>query len=198
MSTAGQQNRSEMDAGDSANLALKDLFKLLKKEIEAPALQAIQPDTFQKIAASLGNLKGQGYEGIEAKVRDRMAELLAGGARLLIEARQTKIRNGEEPLDYSKLTDEEKYVLDGKRESEGRMNQVVAATVKGRPKMLESISARMRSKQIVVRFLKPTEAFVGVDMSKYGPFQQEDVASLPFENARAIIEGGAAVEVHVE
>lgn len=187
-----------MDAEDSAHLALKDVFRLLKKEIETPALQAIQPDTFQKIAASLGNLKGQGYEGIEAKVRDRMAELLAGGARLLIEARQTKIRTGEEPLDYSKLTDEEKYVLDGKRESEGRMSQVVAATVKGRPKVLESISARMRSKQIVVRFLKPTEVFVGVDMSKYGPFQQEDVASLPFENARAIIEGGAAVEVHVE
>jgi DNA replication factor GINS len=56
----------------------------------------------------------------------------------------------------------------------------------------------MRSKQIVVRFLKATEAFVGVDMSKYGPFQPEDVASLPFENARSIIEGGAAVEVHVE
>ncbi len=198
MSTAGQQNRSEMDAEDSDHLALKDVFKLLKKEIEAPALQAIQPDTFQKIAASLGNLKGQGYEGIEAKVRDRMAELLAGGARLLIEARQAKIRTGEEPLDYSKLTDEEKYVLDGKRESEGRMSQVVAATVKGRPKLLESISARMRSKQIVVRFLKPTEAFVGVDMNKYGPFQQEDVASLPFENARVIIEGAAAIEVHVE
>jgi DNA replication factor GINS len=187
-----------MDAEDSAHLALKDVFRLLKKEIEAPALQAIQLDTFQKIAASLGNLKGQGYEGIEAKVRDRMAELLAGGARLLIEARQAKIRAGEEPLDYSKLTDEEKYVLDGKRESEGRMSQVVAATIMGRPKVLESISARMRSKQIVVRFMKPTEAFVGVDMSKYGPFQQEDVASLPFENARAIIEGGAAVEVHVE
>ena len=198
MSTTGQQNRSEMNTEDSGHLAPKDVFKLLKKEIEAPALQAIQPDTFQKIAASLGNLKGQGYEGIEAKVRDRMAELLAGGARLLIEARQSKIRTGKEPLDYSKLTDEEKYVLDGKRESEGRMSQVVAATVKGRPKVLESISARMRSKQIVVRFLKPTEAFVGVDMSKYGPFQQEDVASLPFENARVIIEGAAAIEVHVE
>lgn len=186
-----------MDAGDSGHLALKDVFRLLKKEIEAPALQAIEPDTFQKIAASLGNLKGQGYEGVEARVRDRMTELLAGAARLLIEARQAKIR-GDEPLDYSKLTDEEKYVLDGKRESEGRMSEVVAATVKGRPKVLESISARMRSKQIVVRFLKPAEAFVGVDMSKYGPFQQEDVASLPFENARSIIAGGAAVEVHVE
>ena len=186
-----------MDAGDSGHLALKDVFKLLKKEIEAPSLQAIEPDTFQKIAAALGNLKGQGYEGIEAKVRDRMAELLANSAKLLIEARQAKIRSGE-PLDYSKLTDEEKYVLDGKRESEGRMDEVVAATVNGRPKVLESITARTRSKQIVVRFLRPTEAFVGIDMSKYGPFQPEDVASLPFENARSIIEGGGAVEVHVE
>lgn len=197
MSTAGPQNRSEMDAGDSGHLALKDVYRLLKKEIETPTLQAIEPDTFQKIATALGNLKGQGYEGIEARIRDRMVELLAGSAKLLIEARQAKIRAGEE-LDYSKLTDEEKYVLDGRRESESRIGEVVAATVKGRPKVLESISARMRSKQIVVRFLKPTEAFVGVDMSKYGPFQPEDVASLPFENARSIIEAGAAVEVHVE
>jgi DNA replication factor GINS len=187
-----------MDAGDSGHLALKDLYKLLKKEIETPALQSIEPDTFQKIATALGNLKGQGYEGVEARMRDRMAELLATSARLLMEARQAKIRAGGEPLDYSKLTDEEKYVLDGRRESEGRISKVVTATVKGRPKVLESISARMRSKQIVVRFLRPTEAFVGVDMNKYGPFQQEDVASLPFENARSIIEGGAAVEVHVE
>ena len=197
MSTTGQQNSSEMDAGDSVYPALKDIFKLLKKEIEAPSLQTIEPDTFQKIASSLGNLKGQGYEGIEAKVRDRMAELLANSARLLIEARQTKIHAGG-PLDYSKLTDEEKYVLDGRREYESRMTEVVAATIKGRPKVLESISARMRLKQIVVRFLKPTEAFIGIDMGKYGPFQAEDVASLPFENARSIIEGGAAVEVHVE
>lgn len=186
-----------MDAGDSGHLALKEIFKLLKKEIELPTLQAIEPDTFQKVATSLGNLKGQGYEGIEAKVRDRTAELFATAAKLLIETRQAKIRADEAP-DYSKLTDEEKYVLDGKRESDSRMNAVVAATIKGRPKVLESISARMRSKQIVVRFLKPTEAFVGIDMSKYGPFQPEDVASLPFENARLIIEGGAAVEVHVE
>jgi DNA replication factor GINS len=201
MSTAEAQNRGEMDAeGDiSDHLALKDVYKLLKKEIETPSLQAIEPDTFQKIAAALGNLKGQGYEGVEAKIRDRMAELLANSAKLLIEARQAKIRSGGgEPLDYSKLTDEEKYVLDGRRESESRLSEVVAATVKGRPKVLESISARMRSKQIVVRFLRATEAFVGVDMNKYGPFQQEDIASLPFENARSIIEGGAAVEVHVE
>jgi len=197
MSITGTQNHGKIEAGDSS-LGLRDLYKVLKKEIETSSLQLIEPDMFQKIATALGTLKGQGFEGVEAKVRDRMTELLATSARLLVEIRQAKIQSGEEPLDYSKLTDEEKYILDGKRDSESRAKDIIAAMTKGRPKVLESISAKLRSKQIVVRFLRATEAFVGVDMNKYGPFQQEDVASLPFENARSIIESGAATEVHVE
>lgn len=198
MSTAaGQQNNNEMDVGNSASLALKDVYKMLEKEIETPTLQSIEPDTFQKIAEVLGSLKGQVYEGVEANVRDRMVEMLEISSILMIETRQIKISSREETLDYSKLTDEEKYILDGKRESNKRVDEVVAALVKGRPKVLESISAKMRSKQIVVRFLKPIEAFVGIDMNKYGPYTQEDVASLPFENARSIIDSGGAIEAYV-
>jgi DNA replication factor GINS len=196
--TAGQQNNNEMDAGNSASLALKDVYKMLEKEIETPTLQSIEPDTFQKIAEALSSLKGQVYEGIEANVRDRMVEMLEISSILMIETRQIKISSREETLDYSKLTDEEKYILDGKRESNKRVDEVVAALVKGRPKVLESISAKMRSKQIVVRFLKPIEAFVGIDMNKYGPYTQEDVASLPFENARSIIDSGGAIEAYVD
>src|SRR5918996_1574795 len=188
--TAGQQNSNKMDAENSGSLALKDVYKMLEKEIETPALQ--------KIAEALSNLKGQAYEGVEAKVRDNMVEMLATSSSLMIETRQAKISSGDEPLDYSKLTDEEKYILDGKRELNKRIDEVMTALVKGRPKVLESISARVRSKQIVVRFLKPIEAFVGIDMNKYGPYAQEDVASLPFENARSIIDGGGAIEVCVE
>ena len=199
MSTAaGQQNNNEMDAGNSASLALKDVYKMLEKEIETPTLQSIEPDTFQKIAEALGSLKGQVYEGVEANVRDRMVEMLEISSILMIETRQIKISSREETLDYSKLTDEEKYILDGKRESNKRVDEVVAALVKGRPKVLESISTKMRSKQIVVRFLKPIEAFVGIDMNKYGPYTQEDVASIPFENARSIIDSGGAVEAYVD
>ena len=196
--TAGQQNNNETDAGNSASLALKDVYKILEKEIETPTLQSIEPDTFRKIAEALGSLKGPVYEGIEAKVRDRMVEMLELSSILMIETRQIKISSSEETLDYSKLTDEEKYILDGKRESNKRVDEVVAALVKGRPKVLESISIKMRSKQIVVRFLKPIEAFVGIDMNKYGPYTQEDVASLPFENARSIIDSGGAIEASVD
>jgi DNA replication factor GINS len=196
--TAGPQNRDEMDAKDIDSFPLKDVYKMLRKEIEMPTLQAIELDTFQKVAEALGSLKAQGYEGIESTIRNKMLEMLATSSRLLIEARQTKILSNEEPLDYSKLTDEEKYILDGKRESNRRVDEVISAIIKGRPKVLELISARTRSKQIVVRFLKPIEAFVGIDMNKYGPYQQEDVVSLPLENARSIIDGGGAVEVHIE
>jgi DNA replication factor GINS len=199
MSTAaGQENNNEMDTGNSTSLTLKDVYKMLEKEIETSTLQSIEPDTFQKIAEALGSLKYQSYEGIEAKVRDRMVEMLEISSILMIEARQVKISSSGENLDYSKLTDEEKYILDGKRESNKRVDEIVTALVKGRPKVLESISSRMRSKQIVVRFLKPIEAFVGIDMNKYGPYTQEDVASLPFENARSIIESGGAIEVYVD
>jgi DNA replication factor GINS len=188
---------------NESDISLKHIYELLKKEVENPALQQIEPDTYQKVAASLGSLKGQGFEGVEAKVRDRMVELLSASARLLFEVRQRKVHEGRgeggrsEPLDYSRLTDEEKYVLDGQQEAAGRLGEVVAATTKGRPKVLEAISARVREKRVVVRFVRAQEQFVGVDMTKYGPFQQEDVATLPLENARSFIEAGAAVQVHV-
>ena len=70
-------------------------------------------------------------------------------------------------------------------------------TLRGRPKVLESISARIRSKQVVVRFIKPMEQFIGTNMTKYGPFLQEDVAVIPFENARSLIENGEAVEIQI-
>lgn len=194
---SGRQSGSNAETG-TGGLALKDVYRLLKREIETNSLQSLEPDTFQKIASTLGRLKGQGYEGIEAKVRDRLADLLATSVKLLIEARLHKLMSKLEPIDYSKLTDEEKYALDGMSESAARIDEIISATVKGRVKVLESISLRVRSKQVLVRFVKPIESFVGVDMNKYGPFRQEDVASLPFENARSIVESGLAVQVHVQ
>lgn len=196
------ENPSDTGGGSGngeSNVTIKDVYALLKREVETPGLQEIEHDIYQRVAASLGNLKGQGFEGIEARVRDRMVELLSAAARLLIEVRQRKLVPGSgEPVDYSRLTDEEKYVLDGKTESASRLEQVVSATARGRPKVLEAISAKIRSKQIVVRFVGPMEQFIGVDMTKYGPFQPEDVATLPLENARSFIEAGIAVQVHAQ
>jgi DNA replication factor GINS len=208
MTTIREDQDSEARNNTNISLTIEDVYNLLVTEIQIPTLQSIPLDTYQNIANLLGNIKGQGYEGIEAKIRDRMVETISKSAQLLLECRHQKLKEYQHEIlsssssaatavDYSKLTDEEKYILDGEKESDKRRNAVLAATINGRPKVMESMSAKIRAKQIVIRFIKSMEQFVGVDMSKYGPFQEEDVAVLPFENARSFIEKGIAIEIHI-
>ena len=202
-------NDQDSEARNNTNISLTidDVYNLLVTEIQIPTLQSIPLDTYQNIATLLGNIKGQGYEGIEVKIRDRMVEMISKSAQLLLECRHQKLKEYQHEIlsssssaatavDYSKLTDEEKYILDGENESDKRRNAVLVATINGRPKVMESMSAKIRAKQIFIRFIKSMEQFVGVDITKYGPFQEEDVAVLPFENARSFIEKGIAIEIH--
>jgi DNA replication factor GINS len=192
--------------------AIKEVYSLLLKESQLPTLQLIPLDTYQNIANNLSKLKGQTYEGLEAMIRDRMIELISQATTLLLERRLQKIieqqqsasfsrseSSSENPpmTDYPRLTDEEKYVLDAELDSSKRKDYVLEATLSGRSKVLESISSKVRSRQTLVRFLKPTEQFIGIDMNKYGPFHKEDVARLPFENARSLIGSGEAVEINL-
>jgi DNA replication factor GINS len=179
-------------------------------------------NTYPKIATALENLQVYGCDGIEARIRDTLVELISTAIRFLLEIRHIKVLDQQNmiassassssfsarstptttttttsaaAIDYSKLTEEEKYILDAEKESERRRNDILLAITKGRPKVLESISKRVRSKYIVIRFLEPMEQFMGVDLKRYGPFRREDVAVLPFENARSLIENNHAMEV---
>jgi DNA replication factor GINS len=211
-------------------MTITEIVNLLLKEVQIPTLQAVPFNTYPKLATILENLQVYGCEGLEARIRDTMVELISTTIRFLLEVRRHKVLDQQSmvassassssfsaastptttitttttttttttsaaAIDYSKLTEEEKYILDAEKESERRRSDILVAIITGRPKVLESISKRVRSKQIVVRFLKPMEQFMGVDMKRYGPFRQEDVAVLPFENARSLIENNHATEV---
>ncbi len=47
----------------------------------------------------------------------------------------------------------------------------------------------------LLRFLKPVPEIVGADLKIYGPFDSEDLATLPNLNARFLIVNGLALEV---
>lgn len=51
---------------------------------------------------------------------------------------------------------------------------------------------------IVVRFLQPLPAIMGIDMKAYGPFQPEELGTIPAQNAEALIKRGIAKKVEVE
>jgi DNA primase small subunit len=60
---------------------------------------------------------------------------------------------------------------------------------------LSNIEKGAKSVVNVLRFVQEIPALIGSDLKTYGPFCPEDIATLPIENARVLIEQGVAVKV---
>lgn len=181
------------------------IMELLKKETQIPKIQGMSPDIYKKIAQLIKELSIQKYENLELNVHHELIRLLVLSTKSLIELRTRKLlENSSANLpypslstdDYSKLTDEEKYIFEEERKVSQRKDLIVQSLINGNVNNLDSISRIIRSKMIIIRFLESTDQFMGVDMAKYGPFIKEDVAILPFENARSLIERKVAVEIN--
>lgn len=181
------------------------IMELLKKETQIPKIQGISPDIYKKIAQLIKELSIQKYEDLELDVHHELIRLLVQSTKSLIELRIWKLsENSNGNLsstslstdDYSKLTDEEKYIFEEERKVSQRKNLIKQSLIDGNVNNLDSISRIIRSKMIIIRFLESMDQFMGVDMAKYGPFIKEDVAILPFENARSLIERKVAVEIN--
>lgn len=99
------------------------------------------------------------------------------------------IRVGKE-LSKEKLTHEEKILYE-----RFKKDLLQFFGEKSTPPDIKEIEEKNES-FFLVRFLKPLPAIVGSDMKIYGPFQVEDIATLPKENAKALILKNAAKLVH--
>ena len=181
------------------------IMELLKKETQIAKIQGISPDVYKKIAQLIKELSIQKYEDLELDVHHELIRLLVLSTKSLIELRTRKLlENSNGNLsslslstdDYSKLTDEEKYIFEEERKVSQRKDLIKQSLIDGNVNNLDSISRIIRSKMIIIRFMESTDQFMGVDMTKYGPFIKEDVAILPFENARSLIERKVAVEIN--
>jgi len=60
-----------------------------------------------------------------------------------------------------------------------------------------AINGQEPHKRIALRFSRNIPQIMGADMKPYGPFNVEDVASLPIENAKIFVKQGLAVIVDV-
>ena len=176
---------------------VNSLYNILLREIQNDSVQEIDSHLYYYISDMLGKLKNQGYDGIESKIKDSLVKIITDMVSLLLKIRIEKVVKSKE-IDYSNLLDEERYILDSDDELRERKDIVLSATLNGRLKLLETVSKNHKSRSIVVRFLKPIDQIVGSDLEKYGPFDAEDVATLPFENATALIGKKIAVKISWE
>ena len=188
-------------------IGLEFILELLKKETQIPKIQAISPDIYRKIAQIIRDLSIQKYEDLELDVHHELIKLLTLSTKSLFELRIRKLlesSNGQHLSypsllssdDYSKLTDEEKFIFEEERKVSQRKELIIQSLIGGNVNNLDTISRIIRSKMTIIRFLESTDQFMGVDMAKYGPFIKEDIAILPFENARSLIERKIAIEIN--
>ena len=184
---------------ESNQIDINMLHHIVLRETENDSLLEIQPDFYTKLSAFIGNLKKQEYDGVEKKIKEAMIEMATELAYLLIHLRLNKIYNSqEEDSQPDNILDEEKFILDSQEQQKDRIEMILSATTNGKSKFLESVIQNHKTKKIVVRFLKEVDEIIGVDLEKYGPFEVEDIATVPYENAQALIAKNAATVVHLE
>jgi DNA replication factor GINS len=182
---------------ETKKIDVNSLYAILQLEIENDTVQEIDPHLYSSICELIGNLKNKGYDGIESKIKDSLVKIITDMTTLLLKIRIEKAIKSKE-LDYSNLLDEERFIVDSEDQLRQRKETILAATLNGRLKLLETVANGHRSRSIVIRFLKPIDQIIGSDLKKYGPFEAEDVATLPFENALALVNKKIAIKVSWE
>lgn len=182
---------------ESKEIDANSLYTILLRETENDSVQEVKPNLYTLISDFVGQLKSEGYDGVEAKVKEALVNMITEMTSLLLSIRLEKVISSEKS-DFTNLLDEEKFILDSQEEMKERREMILSGALNGKSKLLESIAKNHKTKSTVVRFLKETDQMVGADMEKYGPFKAEDVATIPYENAQALIAKNIVTKIRWE
>ena len=182
---------------ESNELDINTLHSIVLKELQSDSIQELDPTFYRDLSNFIGNLKKQEFDGIESKIKQYLIEMASELAGLLLHIRLEKTIS-QEAIIFTNLLDEEKFILDTAEQKTERTEMILSATINGKSKFLESISQNHKTKTVVLRFLKEVDEIVGADLEKYGPFKPEDIATIPYENAQALITKNVASKVQWE
>jgi len=182
---------------ETNQIDINSLHHTVLRETENDSLLEIDPNFYRNLSDFIGNLRKQEFDGIENKIKNTMIEMVTELTSLLIQIRLDKISKSTD-LEISYLLDEEKFILDSQEDQKERTEMILSATINGKSKFLESLTQNHKTKKIVIRFLNEVDEIIGVDLEKYGPFKTEDIATIPYENAQALIAKNIATKVHWE
>ena len=182
---------------ETNEIDLNKLHHIVLRETESDTIQEINPDFYRNLSDFIGDLKKQEFDGVESKIKDAIINTATELASLLINIRLDKISKLNN-IDFKNLLDEEKFILDAEEEQRERTEMILSATINGKSKFLESISQNHKTKTVVIRFLQEVDEIIGADLEKYGPFKIEDIATIPYENAQALIAKNIATKIRWE
>ena len=115
---------------------INSLNSLILQEAETDSIQEIDPDLYNSISELIKNLKSEEYDGIKAKINQAMIKMVTDTTSALLKLRLEKAVL--EKSNQSVLLDEEKYILDSRKEMAERKETILSGILNGKPHSLDN------------------------------------------------------------
>ena len=176
---------------------LEFIKRHLDSEAQSEGLHPLPSDFYSRVSAysqRLTRSAGSGNSDVSLRLISRQTEMIQSMTRQLLGLRAKKAAASDA---FLQLLPEERYVCLAQQSFQRRFDALIQALSAGKPAYIEFAQRSESSRSMTVRFLKPTKELVGADLKRYGPFQENDVVSLPAASAAILVAGGDAVEVIV-
>jgi len=115
---------------------IKYLHTLALQESETDTIQEIDSNLYNSISDLIKNLKNESYDGVKEKINQAMIKMISDTTSVLLKLRLEKATL--ENSNHSVLLDEEKYILDSKKEMLERKGVILSGILNGKPHSLDN------------------------------------------------------------
>jgi len=117
-------------------ITINSLNSLILQEAETDSIQEIDSDLYNSVSELIKNLKSEEYDGIKAKINQAMIKMVTDTTSALLKLRLEKAVL--EKSNQSVLLDEEKYILDSRKEMAERKETILSGILNGKPHSLDN------------------------------------------------------------
>ena len=108
---------------------------LALQESETATILEIDSNLYNSISDLIKNLKSKDYDGVNEKINQAMIKMISDTTSVLLKLRLEKATL--ESSNQSVLLDEEKYILDSKKEMLERKEVILSGILNGKPHSLD-------------------------------------------------------------
>ena len=117
-------------------ITINSLNSLILQEAETDSVQEIDSDLYNSVSELIKNLNNEEYDGIKAKINHAMIKMITDTASALLKLRLEKAVL--EKSNQSVLLDEEKYILDSRKEMAERKETILSGILNGKPHSVDN------------------------------------------------------------
>ncbi len=182
-----------------------ELYQIWKAEKNEKNVQTVRPSFYDDVAHLLSECEASaaaaGQDLTQKALFQRELEILRRLSIEIAETRMKKILNAslchQEIPAEGLSSEEEEFAKQVMLHVGGHCGFIEELTKgKGRPVEASVAVKPAEPRRELVRFVSDFPAIIGVDLKTYGPFKAEDIATLPTENASALISQGVVKQIH--